>query len=72
VIFWYGSGSADPYNRVTDPDPAIVASRCQDVKKLDFPIYFLKAHLHPSSKIKSQKESQNSKIKIKGFLTIFA
>ncbi len=24
--FWYGSGSADPYNRVTDPDPALFGS----------------------------------------------
>jgi hypothetical protein len=30
VIFWYGSGSVDPYLRLTDPDPVIFVSALQD------------------------------------------
>ncbi len=29
--FWYGSGSADPYLWLMDPDPAIFVSDLQDV-----------------------------------------
>jgi hypothetical protein len=60
----------------SDPDPAIFVIDLQDAsKKLIFntifsAYYFLKVHLHLFSKIKSQKESQNRKIKV--FLTIFA
>ncbi len=49
-----------------DPDPAIFGIDLQDAsKKLIFytnssAYYFLKLHLHHFSKIKSQKESQNS------------
>jgi hypothetical protein len=51
----------------SNPDPAIFVSDLQDAsKKLIFntifsAYYFLKAHLHHFSKIKSQKESQNSR-----------
>jgi hypothetical protein len=50
-----------------DPDPAIFVIDLQDAsKKLIFQhnfsaYYFLKVHLHQFSKIKSQKESQNSR-----------
>ncbi len=64
--FWYGSGSADPYLWLMDPDPfadsdpAIFVSDLQDVKKLFFSkffaYYFLKIHLHQFSKWKSHKE----------------
>jgi hypothetical protein len=33
VKFWCGSGSADPYLRLMDPDPAIFVSDFQDVNK---------------------------------------
>jgi hypothetical protein len=52
-----------------DPDPAIFVIDLQDAnKKLIFyfifsAYYFLKVHLHLFSKIKSQKESQNSRNK---------
>jgi hypothetical protein len=77
VTFWYGSGSgsADPYPKVTDLDsdpdltlnPALIVSGFQDVDKnkflflsfLDF--YFLKVHLNQSSKIKSHNKPQNSR-----------
>jgi hypothetical protein len=51
-----------------DPDPAVFVIDLQDAsKKLIFntifsACYFLKVHLHYLSKIKSQKESQNSRI----------
>jgi hypothetical protein len=59
-----------------DPDPAVFVTDLQDAnKKLIFSIfsafYFLKVHLHNFSKIKSQKESQNSRNQ-GVFLTIFA
>jgi hypothetical protein len=52
----------------SDPDPAIFVFDLQDAsKKLIFntifsAFYFLKIHLHYFSKIKSQKEPQNSRI----------
>jgi hypothetical protein len=74
MTFWGGSGSGS-----SDPDPAIFVIDLQDAsKKLIFntifsAFYFLKVHLHHFSKIKSQKESQNSILEgIKVFLTIFA
>ena len=60
----------------SDPDPAIFVIDLQDAsQKLIFntissAYYFLKLHLHNFSKIKSQKESQNSRNQV--FLTIFA
>jgi hypothetical protein len=59
-----------------DSDPAIFGIDIQDAsKKLIFntifsAYYSLKVHLHHFSKIKSQRESQNRRIKV--FLTIFA
>jgi hypothetical protein len=53
--------------RILDPDPAIFVTDLQDAsKKLAFNtsfsvFYFLKVHLHHFSKIKCQKESQNSR-----------
>jgi hypothetical protein len=49
-----------------DPDPAIVVIDLQDANKkliffLKFFAYFLKVHLHPFLKIKSQKESKSSR-----------
>jgi hypothetical protein len=49
-----------------DPDPAIVIDLKDATKKLIFntnfsAFYFLKVHLHHFSKIKTQKESQNSR-----------
>jgi hypothetical protein len=51
--FWYGSGSADPYLWLMDPDPdpAIFVSDLQL-----FAHYFLKVHLHHFSKTKRNKE----------------
>jgi hypothetical protein len=60
----FGSGS---WIRILDPDPAIFVIDLQDAsKKLVFlhnffANYFLKLYLHNFSKIKSQKESQNSR-----------
>ncbi len=58
--FWYGSGSAVPYLRLMDPDPAIFVSDLQEVNKKLFlsysAYYFLKVHLHYFLKIKSRKE----------------
>ncbi len=72
MTFWGGSGSgyADPcllWLMDLDPDPAVFVINLQDAsKKLIFntifsAYYFLKLHLHHFSKIKSQKESQNSR-----------
>ncbi len=73
ITFWGGSGSGDPClwlmdpDPESDPDPAIFVIDLQDAsKKLNFntifsAYYFLKVHLHHFSKIKSQKESQNSR-----------
>ncbi len=52
--------------RILDPDAATFVIDLQDankklIKKIFFPLYFLKVHLHNFSKIKSQKESQNSR-----------
>ncbi len=52
--------------RILDPDPAIVIDLQDATKKLIFntnfsAYFFLKVHLHNFSKIKSQKESQNSR-----------
>jgi hypothetical protein len=49
-----------------DPNPAIFVSDLQDANKNLFlynfsAYYFFKVHLHHFSKIKSQKESQNSR-----------
>ncbi len=62
--FWRGSGSADLYLILMDPDPAFFVSDLQDVNKKYFFsskfFYFLKVHLHHFSKIKSHKQkSQN-------------
>jgi hypothetical protein len=63
MIFWYGSGSADPCLWQMDPDPAIFVidlSRRQHKTKFFYlsfsAYYFLKGHLHHFSKIKSQEE----------------
>jgi hypothetical protein len=39
-----------------DPDPALFVTDLQDADKSFFSYYFLKEHLHHSSKIKSHKE----------------
>jgi hypothetical protein len=69
MTFWGGSGSADPCLWLMDPDPGSCyfrhwPSRCK--QKTIFlthfsAYYFLKLHLNHFSKIKSQKESQNSR-----------
>ncbi len=67
MTFWggSGSGSSDPCFWLMDPDPAIFVRDLQDSSKnlifytIFSAYYFLKAHLHNFSKIKSQKESQN-------------
>jgi hypothetical protein len=65
--FGGGSGSADPGLGLMDPDPAIFVIDLQDASKNKFfykifsAYYFLKVHLHHFSKIKSQKESLNSR-----------
>ncbi len=76
MTFWGGSGSAGPclllMDSDPDPDPGFGScyfrhwpSKCQ--QKTNFltqffsAYYFVKLHLHHFSKIKSQKESQNSK-----------
>jgi hypothetical protein len=70
MTFWYGSGSrsADPCLSLMDPDsdPASFVIDLQDVnkkliKKNFSAYYFLKVHLNHFSKIKSLKESQNSR-----------
>ena len=63
----------------SDPDPqhwflgnnaASINIKNARLKTIFFAYYFLKVGLHHFSKIKSQKESQNSRNQ--GFLTIFA
>jgi hypothetical protein len=61
--FWYGSGFADPYLLLMDPDvnPAFFVSDLQDVNNYFFlskffAYYFLKVHLRHFSRIKSHKE----------------
>ncbi len=73
LTFWYGSGSADLYRWLMDPDSFRQwPSRCQ--QKLSFlrffAYYVFKVHLHQSSKIKSHKEVANSRNQ--GFLTYCA
>ncbi len=65
--FWggSGSGSADPCLWLMDPAIFVIDLQ-DDSKKLIFntifsAYYFLKVHLHHFSKIRSQKESQNSR-----------
>jgi hypothetical protein len=63
VTFWYGSGSADPYLWLTDPDH-LFSSKWQlkiNFFEYFFAYYFLKLHLHHFLKIKSPKKSQNSR-----------
>jgi hypothetical protein len=62
MTFWCGSGSgsADPCLWLMDPDPTIFVIDLQDATIFSA-CYFLKVHLHYFSKIKSQKESQNSR-----------
>jgi hypothetical protein len=61
MIFWCGSGSADPCLRLMDPDPAIYVIDLQDAKKKTnlkksfSAYYFLKVNLNHFSKIKSPK-----------------
>ncbi len=68
--------ASDLWIRILDPDPAIFVIDIQDAntKQIFYFIvsayYFLKVHLHLFSKIKSQKESQNSRNQ--GFSSIFA
>ncbi len=81
MTFWGGSrsGSADPclwlMDPDSDPDTSIFVIGLQDASRtLIFntilsAYYFLKLHLHHFSKIKSQKESQNSRIQ--GFSCYF-
>jgi hypothetical protein len=66
MTFWCGSGSADQCLWLMDPDPAIFVIDLQDAHKILIlqifsACYFLKVHLHHFSKIKSQKELQNSR-----------
>ncbi len=77
MTFWGGSGSADPCLWLMDPDPDLDPGswscyfrhwplRCQQKNNFLTQFfrllrYFLKLHLHHFSKIKSQKESQNSR-----------
>jgi hypothetical protein len=62
VILWDGSGSADPYFLLKDPDPAsdpaIFVSNFQDgaLKKSFFAYYFWKLHLRNFPRIKSHKK----------------
>ncbi len=67
---WHFGVDPDPRihasDRILDPDPAIFVIDLQDASKKQicytiFSAYFLKVHLHHFSKMKSQKESQNSK-----------
>ncbi len=69
MTFWGGSGSADPCLWLVDPDSDPGSgffyfchwpSRCQQ-KTNFFANDILKLHLHHFSKIKIQKESQNSR-----------
>ncbi len=53
------------------PDPALFVSDVEDANKKVFCLFFLKVHLHNSSKIKSHKRSHKF-VEIKVFLTVFA
>ncbi len=61
MAFWCGSGSADLYRCLMDPDPAIYVIDLQDAtKKLiflkkDSAYYFLKVHLHHFLKMSHKK-----------------
>jgi hypothetical protein len=70
VAFWYGSGSAEPYLLLTNPDPVFFVRDLQEGKF--FAKYFLEVHLHNFAKIKSHKEvTKYSVVGIEVFLTIF-
>jgi hypothetical protein len=55
-----------------DADPAIFVIDLQDVKKFFFDNYFLKAHLHHFSQIKSHNTVSYKTVGINVFPTIFA
>ncbi len=66
MTIWGGSGSADPCLRLMDPDPAILVIDLQDANLFFYTIfsayYFWSyIYVHHLSKIKSQKEIQNSR-----------
>jgi hypothetical protein len=69
----YGSGSADPYLWLSDPDPALFVSNLQDAKKIHFfwLITFWRYICIILQKQKVIKKSRN-KVEIKFFLTTFA
>ncbi len=54
--FWYGSGSADPYHWITDPDPELFFTDFQDAntKQVFFPKFF--CLLSQPSKLTSYSE----------------
>ncbi len=56
MTFWYGSGSADPYIGLIDPDPAL--DRAIFVSDIQDGLLLIEdtVHLHHFSKIKSHKE----------------
>jgi hypothetical protein len=75
VTFWYGSGSADQYHSLTDPEPAFSTVVDKMSTKLSLchsfiAYYFLNVHLYQSSKIKPKRSHQ--KVEIQVFLTFFA
>ncbi len=65
MTFWRGSGSGYPYLGLFSCYFRHWPSRCQQkpnsLTQFFSACYFLKVHLHHFSKIKSQKESQNSR-----------
>jgi hypothetical protein len=78
--FWYGSGPADPYLRLMDPDsdldpdPAVFVSDLQDAKKYYFKLFFCLLHFEGTftSYFKDKKIIKSHKtVGINVFLTIF-
>jgi hypothetical protein len=70
VTFWYVSGSADPCHWLTDSEPALSSVADEKAKKFVFfrscfNYYFLKVHLHQSSKIKKSKRSRIITVEIR-------
>ncbi len=60
--FWNGSGSADPYLWLMDPDPAIIVNDLQDVnKKIFWCISFWRYIYIISQRYKVIKKSENSR-----------
>ncbi len=72
-MFSNGSGSADPYHGITDPDPALSSVTFKNKVFLPrfFAYYLSKVHFHQPSKVPSYLLSSHKTIEIKVSLFFF-